>query len=257
MGLLDDIGGFIGGALGGNNFLGGLVSTALTGLALNQVTKSMNKDNDAAKKAERTPEPDRGVRLQVPVSTENAIPVLYGTAVLPGIITDAVQSNNNKTMTYVLTLSERTGTKLSDGQLSTYRFYDVYWNDNRVVFRSDGITASYTVDRDGNVDRNIDGLVRIWCYGGDSYTGVIPEGYSGSVPSAFTIVPGWTGAMIMTDLVFAVVEVNYDRDRGVTGLPDVRFRVSNSMTLPGDCLLDYLTSSRYGAGISQEDIYVQ
>lgn len=254
MSLFDNIGSFLGDVFGGNNLLGGLVSTALTGLALNQVTKSINRDNDAVKRAEQTPEPDRGVRLQVAASTDNAIPVLYGTAVCSGIITEAVQSNNAKTMTYVLTISERTGNLLSTGAASAYQLQDVFWGDNRIVFAADGITASYTVDRQGNVDRNIAGLVRVYFYAGNSTLGQQPVGSGGATPNAWSVVPGWTAAMNMTDLVFAVVSIDYNRERGVTSLPDVKFRISNSMTLPGDCLLDYMTNSRYGAGIPAEDI---
>jgi hypothetical protein len=172
-----------------------------------------------------------------------------------------VQTNNNQTMTYVLTICEMTGTKLSDSAASSFDFVDIFYNDQRIVFDTTGgeagITAAYSVDRSGNIDYSIDGLVKVWCYNGNSTTPVAPVGYTnGSLPTAYAIVPNWTAAYTMSDLVFAVVQVNYSRDKGVTGLPTMRFNVRNSMTLPGDCLLDYMTNTRYGAGIPQAEIFV-
>jgi hypothetical protein len=59
----------------------------------------------------------------------------------------------------------------------------------------------------------------------------------------------------MSDLVFAVVQITYSRENGITALPNMRFHLRNSMTLPGDCMLDYMTNTRYGAGIPAEEIY--
>jgi hypothetical protein len=54
----------------------------------------------------------------------------------------------------------------------------------------------------------------------------------------------------MGDLVFAVVEVNFNRDKNITQAPQsMKFHISNTMNQPGDCLYDYMTNTRYGAGI--------
>jgi hypothetical protein len=58
----------------------------------------------------------------------------------------------------------------------------------------------------------------------------------------------------MNDLIFALVRVDYNREKNVTGLGDVTFEVSNSMFLPGDVLNDYMTNTRYGAGIASAEI---
>ena len=111
-------------------------------------------------------------------------------------------------------------------------------------------------DRDGNIDRTIAGLVRVYCYGGNSTTPVVPVGYTNpSVPSAYTVVPNWTTNHTMSDLVFAVVQIDYNRERGITGLPTMTFNVENSMTMPGDCLYDYMTNTRYGAGVPATEIF--
>jgi hypothetical protein len=59
----------------------------------------------------------------------------------------------------------------------------------------------------------------------------------------------------MSNLVFAVVRLTYDSDKGVTSIPNMQVRVKNTMTLPGDCVYDYMTNTRYGAGIPPGEIY--
>jgi hypothetical protein len=58
----------------------------------------------------------------------------------------------------------------------------------------------------------------------------------------------------MEDLIFVLVRVDYNREKNITGLADMLFHVTNSMMLPGDCVYDYLTNTRFGAGISSADI---
>ena len=164
-------------------------------------------------------------------------------------------STDNKTMTYVITLSEYTGTLLSTGGPSYFTFKNLYWGDNRIVFNADGITAHYTVDRSGNLDRNIDGLVKVYCYAGNSEGQVSPEGYSVTGTAAYSIVPNWTSAHMMNDLIFLVVQVTYNREKSITGINDIKVNLQNSMTLPGDCIYDYMTNTRYGAAIPAGDIY--
>ncbi len=240
------------GFVSGNGVANTLVKTIGTALVLNQVSKSINKDNETANDANI----DAGVRLQVPPAAENKVPVLYGAAYFGGVITDAVMTNTNKTMYYCLTLCEKTGTKLSDSQPSAFQFKDVYWNDQRIVFNADGITANYTVDRSGTIDRSISNQVKVWCYAGNSDTPATLENYtSTNTTKAYTIMPGWTTSThAMSDLVFAIVQVDYNRDKNITGIGNMLFHVDNSMHLPGDCLYDYMTNTRYGAGIAPEEI---
>lgn len=235
----------------GNTIGAALVKTAVVGYTLNKITKSINKEN-----AESEPV-DQGVRIQVSPSTTHKIPVLYGTAYFGGIVTDAVMTNNNKTMFYCITLCEKTGTLLSTGQASEFTFKDVYWNDQRIVFRPDGITAHYTVDRNGFIDPSIADQVKIWCYKGNSSLPATVENYATpNTALAYNVMPGWAeGTHPMSDLVFAIVQVDYNRDKNITGLGNLVFQVDNSMRLPGDCLNDYMTNNRYGAGIDPQEIY--
>ena len=246
--------GGIGGIVGGKGIGGNIARTAILGFLLNRLNKSTQQPNNTPQVQAATP--DYGVRLQVEPNVDQQVPVLYGSAVLGGIITEAVLSNDNKTMTYVLTLCEKTGTKISDDLASTFQFKNIFWDDNRIVFDSDGVTAQYMTDRDGNVDRTIAGLVRVYCFAGSSTTPVAPVGYTNpGLSAAYVRVPNWTTNHTMSDLIFAVVQIDYNRDRGITGLPTMTFNIENSMTMPGDCLYDYMTNTRYGAGVAAEDIF--
>lgn len=233
-----------------NSWASTLAKTALLGYAVNRLSRNALKDNDAG-----TNNIDEGVRLQIAPSAESKIPVLYGRAYFGGNISDAAMTNNNKTMWYCLVLSEKTGTVYSTSTASDYTFNNIYWNDQRIVFTNDGITADYTVDRNGTIDRSISGLVKVYCYKGSRTAGVVPAGYTGTVPDAETIFPNWTsGTHAMTDLIFALVRVDYNRERNVTGIADMLFDVTNTMKYPGDVIYDYLTNTRYGCGIAAGDI---
>jgi len=134
-----------------------IAKTALIGYAVNRVNKSINKSNDISRTGDSTtPAPvDPGVRLQVNPDANYKVPILYGTATFGGAITDAWLTSDNKTMYFCVTLAERTGTLLSTSAATSYVFNDIYYNDNRIIFQADGITADYMIDRDGNRDPSI------------------------------------------------------------------------------------------------------
>lgn len=253
MSFLDDIVDVGRGALGwigGDSIAAGLARTAITGYALNRLTNSINKENSQD-------QVDPGVREQVDASPDHYIPVVYGTAYLGGIITDAVLTNNNNTMYYCLTLSEKTGnTGLGAGNPSTFQFGNIYRDDMRLVFANDGITVKEAVDRNGTVCTKAEGKIRVYCFAGNSSTPIAPKGYT-NVPTtpAYSIMPGWTSNHDMTDLVFAIVSIDYDATNDIRGLGNFRFELINSMSYPGDCLYDYMTNTRYGAGIPAGSIY--
>ena len=240
---------------GGNSIGSNLARTALLAYAVNRMTASVNADNQTGNTAASNT-PDYGVRLQVTPDPEHKIPVVYGSAYLGGIITEAQASNNNLTMTYCFTICERTGIKMSDSVQSSFVFDNVYLNGNRIVFKVDGITVGYTADKDGNIDYSAADIVKVYCYAGNSSSPVVPTGYSnGSLSAAYTIMPAWTINHNMSDLIFAVVQVTYDKTKGVTSVPTFNFHLTNSMTQPGDCINDYMQSTRYGCGIPSTEIY--
>lgn len=232
-----------------------VVNTLLTGYALNQVTKSTAKASNTTATQTQTAQVETGNKITLSPAAENRIPLIYGTATVAGIITDAKMSADNQTMTYCLTISEVTGTKMSDGLASEFLFEDVYANGNRIVFKADGITAYYMVDADGNVDKSIDGLIKVYLYkNGSGYPAILDNYSAGATGAAYTHMPGWTSNHTMNNLVFAIVEVTYNRAKNVTSLPNMTFVIRNNMTMPGDCLFDFMTNTRYGAGIDPTEI---
>jgi hypothetical protein len=252
MSFLDDIvdtGKSVIGVFSGDSTGATLARTALLAYGLNQLNKNNQPGTVPAA-------PDLGVRLQVNPDPEHKIPVIYGQAFLGGIITDAEIANNNNTMYYCITICEKTGNKLSDGLTSQISFNDIYWNDQRIVFDTDGITAAYTVDRDSNVDYSVANQVKVYCFSGSSSSPVVPVDYTNlALTSAYSIMPNWTSNHTMNDLIFAIVRVDYNKEKNITSLPTVTFDITNNMTQPGDCIYDYMTNTRYGAGINPSDIY--
>ena len=194
MSFLDDIVDIGRSVFGGDGLGAQLARTAALGGALyllNNTNKSSS--NPAAAREPSAPDPKNRITLEP--SAENSIPVIYGSAYAPGILTDAQISNNNTRMHFVYAICEKTGTKLSDSLASEFQFNDIYINDQRCVFKSDGITVDYTVDKDSNVDYSMQNLVRVYCFTGDSTSPVVPVGYTnGSLSAASGIVPTWTSA---------------------------------------------------------------
>ena len=234
--------------LSGSSIASSLAKTAL----LVYASKLLGGSTDPGAGSGTTAEPDKGVRLQLNPSTENQIPVLYGEAYFGGNITDAALSDDYKKMTYCLTLAEVTGEKLSDGNQTGFIFKGVYLNNNRVVFKADGFTVDYTLDSSGNQDVSYRDLIKVYFYVNGPLQ---PQGASGTTPAAHTVMPGWTESTHpMTDLIYAIVDVTYNKDKNVTGLPDCVFHVDTNMKKPGDVLVDYMINTVYGAGIPVAEI---
>jgi hypothetical protein len=243
----------------GSNSLGSnIVKTVLTGVALNKVTNTINKSNDSVTNSQARPTPvDPGVRIQTAASTEAKIPVLYGTATFGGSLIDARMTSDNKIMYYCYSLCENTGPMLSTGGgASAIGFNKVYWNDQQITFKADGITADYMVDRNGTRDLSIRDLVKVYLYrsGSSSSSQGFVTGASGTQANAYSIVPGWDATWTLASLAFMIVRVEYSKEKGITGIGNMTVNMSNSMTMPGDVLYDMMTNTRYGAGIAPADI---
>jgi hypothetical protein len=222
----------------GNGIGANLARTAVTGFALNQVTRAINKDE------QKNQTPDKGVRVQVNPDPNAKIPVIYGRTAISGIVTDAVMSDQKTQMFYCITLCEKTG-KLNlgqgaDSEITLLRI----WRDNQLLsFDENGVVQS-SYDDAGNENTDIKGLIQFWIYNNGSLVSQNTDS------PAYDIFPSWTSNNKMTNLVFAIIRVDYSKDKNVTGLGDLTFELKNTMTLPGDCLYDYMTNTRYGAGIS-------
>ncbi len=196
---------------------------------------------------------DPGVRIQLPPATNNKIPVVYGSAYTKGTVTDARLSNENKTMTYVLQLCEKTDT-------GTFTVGDIFWNDSKLVFGtgadSHKVVSSIDQGGKGTTSTNYAGLIRVRVYAGDTNSGsqIFPTQASGSVINAKTILGESDVNYMLNQLVFAVVQIDYSSEKGITGLSQMTFQINNSLNNPGRVWYDYMTNTRYGAGIPVSQI---
>jgi len=216
----------------------------------------------------------QGGRIQVPPATNNKIPVLYGNAYMNGIITDArlisTDQKTNNTMFYCIVLSET-----CNNINATYTLNDVYWNDLRLTPVDSTTNAHKVKDGRKNVDNPdtaiedwidtnfiVDGqsLVELRVYAGSSAANkqIYPTQASGNTQAAYDFWGNndnsWTDQFAMKGLVFAVVKVTYNGEKGFTALPNMTFNISNNIRNPADVWYDYMTGVRYGAGIPAADI---
>jgi hypothetical protein len=147
-------------------------------------------------------------------------------------------------MTYCVALSEET----DSGDFSVQT---VYINDAKLVFSGNSVISHY--DPNGTSDTSYAGNVRVNVYQGGS-TGsdvIFPTSGTGSSTPATTIVPHWTPSThTANSLVYAVVQIDYSPENGLTGLPAITFEMQNSLKNPGNVLMDYLNNDRYGVGLS-------
>lgn len=245
-------------------FASKLAKTAILGFAQNKINKSIQKQqqkrSEAAAAARDGPNTvnratvnSQGQRIQITADTNASIPVVYGQAYVTGSIVDAAQSADGSSMWYALAIAEKTG-NLLNGTPSVISIDEAYWNNYKLRFGSDGVTVIKGYDANAIENADIANNIKIYAFSGSS-NDPIPVGNSGT-PSApaYNLFPNWNSTYTMPDLVFALVKVNYSASASVKGLGTVSFKLNNTMTKPGDCIYDYMTNTRYGAGIPPEEI---
>jgi hypothetical protein len=226
-----------------------------------------NKGNNSASGSQ-------GGRVQVPPATNNKIPVVYGNAYINGIITDArlksIGGVKNDTMYYCIVLSET-----CNNAGAIYTVDNVYWNDLRLTFvdstgsahkvkdgrknveNPDGVTEDF-VDTNFIFENNSLVEVRVYADGSGSTDQIFPLQSSGNTTPAYTFWDNnsgtWTSANQMKGLVYAIVKVTWNSDKGFTSLPNITVQLDNSINNPADVWYDYMTSARYGANVSASEI---
>lgn len=249
-------------AAAGSSALGTIVSSVVRIAIAYGISRLINSSTQKKNNfGQPTARIDEGVRVQFAPSTTNEIPVLFGSAFYGGIITDAKLTDQNKTLWTCITLSDVVGQKISGDPVTT-RFTNIYWNNQRVVFKADGITVDYLVNDDGVVDASPRDLVKIYLFSNGSATPAqltdpetnnpIHASFTGV--DARTLMPGWTNDHKMSNLTFALIRMTYNRDKGVTGLPDVKFNVRNDNYRPGDAIYAYLKNNRVGCNLPDSQI---
>tara|TARA_R110000803_G_scaffold24966_9_gene59865 strand:+ start:988 stop:3318 length:2331 start_codon:yes stop_codon:yes gene_type:complete len=194
--------------------------------------------------------PDQGVKIQLAPDTSNKIGVAYGRNFMSGPLTDIAISNQNETMHYCITLSEYV-------EGATYTVNQIFRDSALMNFASGNATVQSITQQNTTTDKDYEGKIRVRVYAGGTAAGnqIFPT--SGTA-AATTMMPHWTNTTdySMEDLVFAMIEIDYDADVPIQGLGGITFDVTNSISNPGDVLIDYLNNDRYGCGLSNTIIDV-
>lgn len=199
---------------------------------------------------------DNGVRQQVPPSSTNSIPVVYGEAYMGGAFVDAALSTDAKTMYYVLVISHIS----PNGQFS-YDLTDMYWGDRKITLDATDRTKVVSLtDGAGNVDTKISGNLFIALYT-STQAGVITSANGASAPSVFmggSDLPSelrWAPTnRQMNGLAFAIVKMNYNREAETTNMQTLTYHVRHFLNgtgaaKPGDVWYDYITNDKYGCAM--------
>lgn len=192
-------------------------------------------------------QPNPGNPQQLAPAGDNKLPVIYGSAYVGGIITDLTISQDNQDIYWVFALSEVTNSELG-GTPDVITFGNVYWGGKRVVFGS-GSAVTGLLDESTNVTQDITGYMNIYFYNNGSQSPTNSSQYAYDVLSATNLIYKWNNTKMMSSTAFAIIHVKYNQNLNLTGLQQTRFQVTNARSAPGDCFLDYLTSTRYGAAI--------
>lgn len=233
----------------------GTVAYAVTvfavNFALSQIVARVFGDNPETQQ-------DMGVRQQVPPSAVNAIPVVYGSAYMGGTFVDAVLTEDQKTMYYVLAISCIS----PNGQFS-FNTSTMYYGDRTIEFGTGGDSTKVIklIDEAGNENTKISGNLYINLYTSTA-GGTITSANGASAPS--TVMGGsdiavgqrWPASnRQMNGLAFAIVKLVYNRDADTTALQPITFHVnhylnSTGTAKAGDVWQDYITSTVYGGAVS-------
>lgn len=182
---------------------------------------------------------------QQPPASDNKLPVVYGTGWVGGAVVDLSITTNNQVMYYVLALSECTQSP------DTITFGDVFFGGKKCVFDpTDQYKVTGLLDQStGLTDTTVSGYLSIYLYSNGSSSPANSSSTAIEVMQDPALVYQWDASKLMTDCAFAIVKITYNQNASLTGLQPTKFQVTNSRNSPGDCFLDYLTSTTYGAAI--------
>lgn len=191
-----------------------------------------------------------GNRPQVPPAGDNKLPVIYGSAYVGGIITDLSITTNNQNLYYVISLSEVTNTGV--GQTAdTFTFGDIYFGGKKCIFDGTDLTKVVALldESTGVQETNVNGKLYMYLYRNGSSSGVNTSQTAIQVMQDSSLTYKWDSSKLMSNCAFAIVKITYNSEANLTGIQQTKFQLTNSRFAPGDCFLDYLTSTRYGAAI--------
>jgi hypothetical protein len=224
---------------------------AVNMVASSIISKSLAPDGPSTNDATANP----GSRPQIAPAGDNKVPVVYGSAYVGGIITDLSITSDNQQMFYVLTLAEVTNTE-SGGTPDTYSFGNVYWGGKKCVF--DGTDAYKVVglldESTGVTDTTVSGKLNIYLFSNGSSSGVNTSQTAIQIMQTSGLVYTWDSTKLMSNVAFAIINITYNQQANLTGIQQTKFQLTNSRHKTGECFLDYLQSTRYGAALSLSQI---
>lgn len=199
-------------------------------------------------------QPDTGNRQQIPPATDNKLPIVYGNAWLGGIITDLTITEDNQTLYYVLSICEVTSTNPGQNP-DNFSFGDIYYGGKKVQFQPNGYTVSGLLDEStGIVDTAVDGKINIYLYKNGSNQPVNTNLSAITILQSNGLIYKWDNNKLMTNTVFAIIQLTYSQSANIRGIQQTRFQIFNSRTNTGDCFYDYLVNQRYGCAIPENQI---
>lgn len=199
---------------------------------------------------------DTGARVQLGPATNNKLAVSYGSAFLAPTVTDAKITTDQKTMYYVFSLCEASSGTMSFGK--------IFWNGKEVTLGAGDYSANNKVvslttnATTPQVDDTINGYAWIYQFSNGSSSGVNTGGTSAITilqDAGIPVADRWTSTDTMTNTCFMVVKVVYNKDvQDAQQMPRLSVQLTNSLTKPGEVLLDYMTDTVYGCAIDVANI---
>ena len=193
------------------------------------------------------------LRLTAVDTTTNAHKVKDGRKVVDGAIVNAGSFVVGST--YVIT------------EIGNTNFTAIGAQTNNIgqIFTATGVGAGSGnaqiedfIDTNFIVDNNSLVELRVYAGGSSAAEQIYPPQSSLNTTPAYTFWGNadgsWTNQYAMDGLVFAIVKLTYNGDKGFTALPNVTFQLANNLANPADVWYDYMVSKRYGAGIPATDI---
>ena len=190
---------------------------------------------------------DPGVKIQLPPSTDNRVPVFYGRSYTGGIIVDAEIKNQNNTMVYCMVIGEKTDS-------GTITINDIYRDDAKLNFAVGSANVTSSTDPNATNTTVIANKIRCRVYAGNAQSSVNQIFPTSNKVAAQTLMTTITANTSYEGLVYSVIEMDYDAENGLQGLGAITYDINNSLNEPSNVLLDYLRNDRYGAGLSNADL---
>lgn len=199
---------------------------------------------------------DVGARVQLGPATNNKLAVSYGSAFLAPTVTDAKITTDQKTMYYVFSLCEASSGTMSFGK--------IFWNGKEVALGAgdygsvNKVVSLTTNATPPQVDTTIDGKAWIYQFNNGSSSGVNTGGTSAITilqDAGIPVADRWTSTDTMSNTCFIIVKVIYNKDvQDAQQMPRLSVLLANTLTKPGEVLLDYMTNTVYGCAIDVANI---